>query len=38
VLGDKVKAQTALGNARKAMTGRGDVLAALDAEQKELGL
>jgi cytochrome c-type biogenesis protein CcmH len=38
VLGDKAKAQAALGNARKAMVGRGDVLAALDAEQKELGL
>jgi cytochrome c-type biogenesis protein CcmH len=38
VLGDKAKAQAALSNARKAMKERGDVLAALAAEQKELGL
>lgn len=38
VLGDKTKAQSALAGARHAMKERGDVLAALDAEQKELGL
>lgn len=38
VLGDKAKAQAALSDARKAMHERGDVLAALDAEAKELGL
>jgi cytochrome c-type biogenesis protein CcmH len=38
VLGDKTKARSALAGARRAMKERGDVLAALDAEQKELGL
>jgi len=38
VLGDKAKARATLGDARRAMKERGDVLAALDAEQKELGL
>lgn len=38
VLGDKARAQAALGAARKAMNGRSDALAALDAEQKDLGL
>ncbi|MBL6853552.1 MAG: tetratricopeptide repeat protein [Alphaproteobacteria bacterium] len=38
VLGDKAKAEAALSDARKAMRARGDVLAALDTEQKELGL
>jgi cytochrome c-type biogenesis protein CcmH len=38
VLGDKAKALAALADARKAMAGRGAVLAALDAEAKELGL
>jgi cytochrome c-type biogenesis protein CcmH len=38
VLGDKAKAQAALDDARRAMRGRSDVLAALDAEAKEVGL
>jgi cytochrome c-type biogenesis protein CcmH len=38
VLGDKDKARAALSAARKAAAGRGDQLAALDAEQKQLGL
>ena len=38
VLGDKAKAQAALAAARVAMKERGDVIAALDAEAKELGL
>ena len=38
VLGDKDKARAALSGARKAATGRGDFLAALDAEAKELSI
>jgi len=38
VLGDRDKARTALGDARKAAAGHGDQLAALDAQAKELGL
>ncbi len=38
VLGDKDKARVALGDARKAATGHGDQLAALDAEAKALAL
>jgi cytochrome c-type biogenesis protein CcmH len=38
VLGDRDKAHTALDDARKAATGHGDQLAALNAEAKELGL
>jgi cytochrome c-type biogenesis protein CcmH len=38
VLGDRAKAQATLSDARRAMAGHGDVIAALDAEQKELGL
>jgi cytochrome c-type biogenesis protein CcmH len=38
VLGDKAKAQAAYRDACKAMAGRSDVLAALDAEREELGL
>jgi cytochrome c-type biogenesis protein CcmH len=38
VLGDKDKARAALANARKAMSARSDQIAALDAEQKQLGL
>jgi cytochrome c-type biogenesis protein CcmH len=38
VLGDDAKARAALADARKAATGRQDVLAALAAEAKELGL
>ncbi len=38
VLGDKDKAHAALADARKAAAGHGDQLAALDAEQKQLGL
>jgi cytochrome c-type biogenesis protein CcmH len=38
VLGDKDKARASFNDARKAMVGRGDELAALAAEAKELGL
>jgi len=38
VLGDKDKARAALTDAHKAAAGRGDVIAALNAEQKALGL
>ena len=38
VLGDKGKARAALSDARKSMARRPDELAALDAEQKALGL
>jgi cytochrome c-type biogenesis protein CcmH len=38
VLGDKDRARAALADARKAANGRSDQLAALDAEQKALGL
>ena len=38
VLGDLDKARATLADARKAMTGHDDQLAALDAEQKALGL
>jgi cytochrome c-type biogenesis protein CcmH len=38
VLGDKHKARGALAEARKAMSARSDQIAALDAEQKQLGL
>jgi len=38
VLGDKDKARTALSDARKAMATRSDEIAALNAEQKQLGL
>ncbi|HEY0106339.1 MAG TPA: hypothetical protein VGB91_09665 [Rhizomicrobium sp.] len=38
VLGDKAKATAALAEARKAAGGDGDARAALDAEQKTLGL
>lgn len=38
VLGDKDKARAALGDARKAFAGRGEIIAALDAEAKSLGL
>ena len=38
VLGDRAKASAALRDARKAATGHGDQLAALDAEAKALGI
>jgi len=38
VLGDKTRARAALVDARKAMAARSDQIAALDAEQKALGL
>lgn len=38
VLGDKDKARAALSDARKAMTAQPDEIAALNAEQKQLGL